>query len=109
MWLVPHIIATDVFKYYRKEVVDEVWRNTAKLNTFINNNNKKVVLIKGATGTGKSHLSVDVVTHFRGEVINSNKMQVYKGLDIVTNKIAHAEKQNVKFNQIQTSRPKISF
>ncbi|KAG5629636.1 hypothetical protein H5410_001353 [Solanum commersonii] len=45
---------------------------------------------------GKSHLSVDLATHFRGEIINSDKMQVYKGLAIVTNKITHAEKQVVR-------------
>ena len=28
MWSVHHIIATDVFKEDRKEVVDEAWRNT---------------------------------------------------------------------------------
>ncbi|KAK6791620.1 hypothetical protein RDI58_010701 [Solanum bulbocastanum] len=47
----------------------------------------------GATGTGKSHLSVGHAIHFRGEIINSDKMQVYKGLEIVTNKITHTEKQ----------------
>jgi len=70
------------------------------MNTFINNNKfnkKKVVFIMGATGTGKSRLSVDLATHFRGEIINSDKMQVYKGLDIVTNKITHAEKQGVRY------------
>ncbi|KAG5609652.1 hypothetical protein H5410_020933 [Solanum commersonii] len=39
----------------------------AKMNTFINNNkfNKnKVVFIMGATGTGKSSLSVDLATSF---------------------------------------------
>ena len=70
------------------------------MNTFINNNNKfnkkKVVVIMGATGTGKSRLCVDLATHFRGEIINSDKMQVYKGLEIVTNKITHAEKQGVR-------------
>uniref|UniRef100_M1DKB5 adenylate dimethylallyltransferase (ADP/ATP-dependent) n=1 Tax=Solanum tuberosum TaxID=4113 RepID=M1DKB5_SOLTU len=70
------------------------------MNTFINNNNKfnkkKVVFIMGATGTEKSRLSVDLATHFRGEIINSDKMQVYKGLEIVTNKITHAEKQGVR-------------
>ena len=50
----------------------------------------------GATGTGKYRLSVDVATHFGGEIINSDKMQVYKGLEIVTNKITHAEKQGVR-------------
>ncbi|KAG5609640.1 hypothetical protein H5410_020921 [Solanum commersonii] len=71
---------------------------SAKTNTFINNNKfnkKKVVFIMGETGTGKSHLFVDLATHFRGEIINSNKMQVYKGLEIVTNKITHTEKQGV--------------
>ena len=69
------------------------------MNTFINHkkfNKKKVVFIMGATGTGKSRLTVDLATHFRGEIINSDKMQVYKGLDIVTNKITHAEKQGVR-------------
>ncbi|KAG5568417.1 hypothetical protein H5410_064566 [Solanum commersonii] len=79
--------------------ISSIKRNTPKMNTFINNNkfNKnKVVFIMGATGTGKSRLSVDLDTHFRGETINSDKMQVYKGLDIVTNKITHAEKQGVR-------------
>uniref|UniRef100_M1DNH7 Adenylate isopentenyltransferase n=1 Tax=Solanum tuberosum TaxID=4113 RepID=M1DNH7_SOLTU len=49
----------------------------------------------GATGTEKSRLSVDLTTHFRGEIINSNKMQVYKELEIVTNKITHAEKHGL--------------
>lgn len=70
------------------------------MNTFINNNNKfnkkKVVFIMGATGTEKSRVSFDLATHFRGEIINSDKMQVYKGLEIVTNKITHAEKQGVR-------------
>ena len=67
--------------------------------TFINNeefNKKKVNFIIVATETGKSRLSVNLATHFRGEIINSDKMQVYKGLEIVTNKITHAEKQGVR-------------
>ncbi|XP_027768543.1 adenylate isopentenyltransferase 5, chloroplastic-like [Solanum pennellii] len=49
----------------------------------------------GATGTGKSSLSVYLATHFQGEIINYDKMQVYKGLEIVTNKITRTEKQGV--------------
>uniref|UniRef100_M1E0U7 adenylate dimethylallyltransferase (ADP/ATP-dependent) n=1 Tax=Solanum tuberosum TaxID=4113 RepID=M1E0U7_SOLTU len=77
------------------------------MNTFINNNNKlnkkKVVFIMGATRTGKSRLSVDLATHFRGEIINSDKMQVYKRLDIVTNKITHAEKQVIRHYFLEQS------
>ncbi|WMV24928.1 hypothetical protein MTR67_018313 [Solanum verrucosum] len=73
--------------------------NAAKMNKSINNNKfnqKKLVFIMGATRTEKSRLSIDLATHFRGEIINSDKMQVYKGLDIVTNKITHTEKQGVR-------------
>ncbi|TMX01745.1 hypothetical protein EJD97_023739 [Solanum chilense] len=66
------------------------------MNTFINKeefNKKNVIFIMGAIGTGKSRLSVDLATHFLGEIINSDKMQVYKGLEIDTNKITHTEKQ----------------
>ena len=68
------------------------------MNTFINNGEfkKKVIFIMGAIGTGKSRLFVDLATHFQGEIINSDKMQVYKGLEIVTNKITHTEKQGVR-------------
>ncbi|TMW81997.1 hypothetical protein EJD97_007137 [Solanum chilense] len=69
------------------------------MNTFINNeefNKKKVIFIMGAIGTGKSRLSFDLATHFREEIINSDKMQVYKGLEIVTNNITHTEKQGVR-------------
>ncbi|TMX03195.1 hypothetical protein EJD97_017768, partial [Solanum chilense] len=66
---------------------------------FINNeefNKKKVIFIIGATGTGKSRLSVDLDTHFREEIFNSDKMQVYKRLEIITNKITNTEKQGVR-------------
>ncbi|XP_062110112.1 adenylate isopentenyltransferase isoform X2 [Humulus lupulus] len=49
---------------------------------------EKLLVLMGATGTGKSRLSIDLAAHFPLEVINSDKMQVYKGLDITTNKIS---------------------
>ncbi|GAU16504.1 hypothetical protein TSUD_167350 [Trifolium subterraneum] len=46
----------------------------------------------GATGTGKTKLSINLGTQFPSEIINSDKIQVYKGLDIVTNKIPKSER-----------------
>uniref|UniRef100_M1DPH4 Isopentenyltransferase n=1 Tax=Solanum tuberosum TaxID=4113 RepID=M1DPH4_SOLTU len=92
--------------------VDEMV-NVAKMNTFINNNNnlnkKKVVFIMEATGTGKYHLYVDLATHFRGEIINSEKVQVYMGLGIVTNKITNAEKQGVRHYLLGEIEPDSDF
>ncbi|KAG6490539.1 adenylate isopentenyltransferase-like [Zingiber officinale] len=55
----------------------------------------RIVVIMGATGTGKSNLSIELSAAFSGEVINSDKIQVYRGLDIVTNKISREESRGV--------------
>lgn len=46
-----------------------------------------VTFILGATGTGKSDLAVALAKRFNGEVINADAMQLYQGLEIVTNKV----------------------
>ncbi|KAG5609637.1 hypothetical protein H5410_020918 [Solanum commersonii] len=67
----------------------------------------------GATRMGKSCLSIDLATHFQEEIINSDKMQVYKGIEIVTNKITHSEKQGVRHyllgKFLKTQRIPINF
>ncbi|GFZ16088.1 isopentenyltransferase 6 [Actinidia rufa] len=56
----------------------------------------KVVVIMGPTGCGKSRLSIDLATRFfPSEIINSDKMQVYSGLDITTNKIPMRDRLGV--------------
>lgn len=55
----------------------------------------KVVVVIGATGTGKSRLSIELATRYDGEVINSDKIQVYKGLDIIANKVSDGERRGV--------------
>ena len=47
-----------------------------------------VVAVFGATGTGKSKLAMQLAERFQGEVINFDAMQLYRGLDILTNKVA---------------------
>ncbi|KAL7220620.1 hypothetical protein ACSBR2_013491 [Camellia fascicularis] len=55
----------------------------------------KVVVVMGPTGTGKSRLSIDLATQFRAEIVNSDKMQVYKGLDIVADKLTNEERRGI--------------
>ncbi|KAK7292378.1 hypothetical protein RIF29_08156 [Crotalaria pallida] len=63
----------------------------------------KVVVIMGATGTGKSKLAIDLATHFPpAEIVNSDKMQVYKGLDITTNKVTEEECRGVPHHLLGT-------
>jgi len=54
-----------------------------------------LVVVIGATGTGKSKLAVELATQFNGEIINGDAMQMYKGLPIITNKIPEHERNGV--------------
>ncbi|KAF8044949.1 hypothetical protein N665_5951s0001, partial [Sinapis alba] len=62
----------------------------------------KVVFVMGATGTGKSRLAIDLATRFPAEIVNSDKIQVYKGLDIVTNKVTPEETLGVPHHLLGT-------
>ncbi|XP_074310278.1 adenylate isopentenyltransferase 3, chloroplastic-like [Silene latifolia] len=65
----------------------------------------KVVFIMGATGTGKSRLSIDLATRFSAEIINSDKIQAYKGLDIVTNKVTMEEQCGIPHHLLGILQP----
>ncbi|XP_059311892.1 adenylate isopentenyltransferase 5, chloroplastic-like [Lycium ferocissimum] len=69
----------------------------------------KVVVVIGATGTGKSRLSIDLANHFPAEVVNSDKMQVYKGLDIVTNKVTEEEICGIPHHLLAIADPNEAF
>ncbi|KAF8048585.1 hypothetical protein N665_2468s0002 [Sinapis alba] len=77
--------------------------NMLTLNPYIPK--EKVVVIMGATGTGKSRLSVDLATRFPAEIINSDKIQVHQGLDIVTNKITTEERCGVPHHLLSVLPP----
>nr|XP_043620837.1 adenylate isopentenyltransferase 3, chloroplastic-like [Erigeron canadensis] len=71
---------------------------------------QKVVIVMGATGTGKSRLSIDLATGgVPAEIINSDKMQVYEGLDIVTNKITQDECRGVPHHLLGIVDPEADF
>ena len=55
--------------------------------------NTKVVVVMGATGSGKSRLAIDLAAFFPVEVINADAMQVYRGLDVLTNKVPVRERR----------------
>lgn len=63
----------------------------------------------GATGTGKSRLSIDLATRFGAEIINSDKIQVYKGLDIVTNKVTKEEQCGFRHHLLGIANPNVDF
>jgi tRNA dimethylallyltransferase len=55
----------------------------------------KLVAVVGPTATGKSALGVDLALALGGEVVNADSMQLYRGMDIGTAKLAPDERQGV--------------
>ena len=55
----------------------------------------KLIVICGATATGKSDLAVDLAQKIDAEIINADSMQLYKGMDIGTAKITMDERKGV--------------
>lgn len=72
---------------------------------------KKLVVVMGATGSGKSKLSIDLATRFfpDSEIINSDKIQVYRGLDITTNKISMHDRRGVPHHFLGEFDPDTEF
>ncbi len=56
---------------------------------------KKVIVITGPTGVGKTKLSIMLAKKINGEIINGDSTQVYKGLDIATAKVTDEEKESI--------------
>ena len=54
-----------------------------------------VIVICGATATGKSDLAVEVAKHFNGEIVNADSMQIYRGMDIGTAKLSIQEREGI--------------
>ena len=50
-----------------------------------------VIVITGPTAVGKSDLSLFLAHKLGGEIINADSTQIYKGLDIATNKVKDTE------------------
>ena len=55
----------------------------------------KLIVICGATATGKSDLAVALAQEIDAEIINADSMQLYKGMDIGTAKITAEEQKGI--------------
>lgn len=68
---------------------------------------RKIVVVMGPTGCGKTKLSIDLISRFfpSSEIINSDKIQLYRGLDITTNKVPLPDRRNVRHHLLGDCDP----
>ena len=60
----------------------------------------KTIVICGATATGKSDLAVALAQEIGAEIINADSMQIYKGMDIGTAKLAPDERGGIEHHML---------
>jgi tRNA dimethylallyltransferase len=61
-----------------------------------------IVAVVGATASGKTGLSLDLAERLGGEVVNTDAMQVYRGMDVGTAKLPEAERRGIPHHLLDT-------
>jgi len=56
--------------------------------------------VVGATAAGKTSLSLDLAARLGGEIVNTDAMQLYRGMDIGTAKLPEAERRGIPHHLI---------
>ena len=59
-----------------------------------------LIFVVGATATGKSELALQIAEHLAGEIVNADSMQLYRGMDIGTAKLALNERRGIPHHLI---------
>ena len=64
-----------------------------------------IIAVVGATGTGKSALSLDIAERLRSEgrpaeIVNADAMQLYRGMDVGTAKLPAAERRGIPHHML---------
>lgn len=68
-----------------------------------------MLAVVGPTATGKTALGVALAEAFEGEVISADSMQIYKGLDVGTAKVAPEETHGVPHHAVDILEPDEPF
>lgn len=70
---------------------------------------KKVIVLAGPTGCGKSDLAMQLCEQIPGEIVSADSIQVYKGMDIGTAKPSVEDRQQVAHHLVDIRNVKEPF
>lgn len=69
----------------------------------------KLIIIAGPTGVGKTEISVKLAQEINGEIISADSMQIYKYMNIGSNKVTKEEMHNIPHYMIDVVKPDVPF
>ncbi len=72
-------------------------------------NKQKVLVVVGPTASGKTSLALRLARQYHGEIISTDSMQIYRGLDIGTAKATAAQRAAVPHHLIDICEPQQLF
>jgi len=67
---------------------------------------KKLLVVVGPTGTGKTALGIDLAKKFNGEIVSADSRQVYVGMDIGTGKMPGNAELRIKNEELKKEKGK---
>jgi tRNA dimethylallyltransferase len=70
---------------------------------------KNLIIVLGPTGVGKSSTAVKLAKKLKGEIINCDSIQVYRGFDIGTDKIPMEKRENIPHHLLDVVDPSTQF
>ena len=70
---------------------------------------KNIIVIAGATASGKTALAINLAKRFNGEVVSADSMQIYKNMDIGTAKPDEKEMDGVPHHMLSVAEPTDSY
>jgi tRNA dimethylallyltransferase len=81
----------------------EFWQNVIlpeKIQVAIPIPRKKIIILSGPTGVGKTEVSLLIAKAIGGEIISADSMQVYRGMDIGTAKVSKEDRNAIPHHLI---------
>jgi tRNA dimethylallyltransferase len=64
-----------------------------------------LVAIVGPTASGKSALALEIATRLRGEVVNYDSVQVYRGVNVGAGKLSPEDRRNIPHHLLDCREP----
>lgn len=89
--------STDILKRVEQHVAMKVQEQLSLLFT---SKGRRLIVLAGPTGAGKTELSLKVARLLSGEIISADSMQVYRGMDIGTAKVSRAIRDEIPHHLI---------
>ncbi len=75
----------------------------------IKNKKYPLIILLGPTAVGKTSLSLDIAEEINAEIISADSMQIYKDMDIGTDKIKEEYRKIIKHHMIDIITPENQF